>query len=106
MCLLDMVDKACPVILEKLLPHLPVAEKLLVLTQPNLDLMWVADRAVTVWLPAGGGTLQEGNQINYRLVLIKLDIQRNLETKTPGNKNRWPTKTILGQDNPFKFHVE
>ena len=39
--------------------------QLVVLTQPNIDLMWVADRAVTYWLPAGGGSLQDGNQINY-----------------------------------------
>lgn len=39
--------------------------QLVVLTQPNIDLMWVADRAVTLWLPAGGGSLQDGNQINY-----------------------------------------
>ena len=39
--------------------------QLVVLTQPNIDLMWVADRAVTCWLPAGGGSLQDGNQINY-----------------------------------------
>ncbi|XP_076468272.1 protein furry-like isoform X4 [Babylonia areolata] len=64
-CLLDVIDKACPHIVEKLLPHLPVQEKLVVLTQPSIDLMWVADRAVTLWLPAGGGSLQDGNQINY-----------------------------------------
>ncbi|XP_025086109.1 protein furry homolog isoform X4 [Pomacea canaliculata] len=63
--LLDVIDKACPVIVEKLLSHLPPQEKAIVLTQPNIDLMWVADRAVTLWLPAGGGSLQEGNQINY-----------------------------------------
>lgn len=45
--------------------NLFVCLKAIVLTQPNIDLMWVADRAVTLWLPAGGGSLQEGNQINY-----------------------------------------
>ncbi|KAK7496521.1 hypothetical protein BaRGS_00012173, partial [Batillaria attramentaria] len=64
-CLLDVIDKACLQIVEKLIPHLPAAEKPVILTQPNIDLMWVADRAVTLWLPAGGGSMQDGNQINY-----------------------------------------
>ncbi|XP_070197468.1 protein furry-like isoform X3 [Littorina saxatilis] len=64
-CLLDVIDKACPHIVEKLLTHLPLQEKLVVLTQPNIDLVWVSDRAVTCWLPAGGGSMQDGNQINY-----------------------------------------
>ena len=33
-------------------------------------------------------------------------LQWNLEKKTPGNKNRWPTKTTLGQNNSFITHVE
>ena len=27
-------------------------------------------------------------------------------TVKPGNKDRWPTKTTLGQDNPFISHVK
>ncbi|KAK6976868.1 protein furry, partial [Biomphalaria glabrata] len=63
--LLEVTDKACPAVLEKLMPLLPPSEKPILLTLPSVDLAWVMDRAVTLWLPAGGGSMQDGNQINY-----------------------------------------
>ncbi|XP_059157209.1 protein furry homolog isoform X2 [Physella acuta] len=63
--LLEVIDKACPAVLEKLMPLLPTSEKPILLTLPTIDLAWVMDRAVTLWLPAGGGSMQDGNQINY-----------------------------------------
>ncbi|GFR96359.1 furry [Elysia marginata] len=63
--LLEVIDKACPSVLEKLMPLLPSSEKPILLTLPSIDLTWVLDRAVTLWLPAGGGSMQDGNQINY-----------------------------------------
>ncbi|GFN79511.1 protein furry homolog isoform x3, partial [Plakobranchus ocellatus] len=63
--LLEVIDKACPAVLEKLMPLLPPSEKPILLTLPTVDLAWVLDRAVTLWLPAGGGSMQDGNQINY-----------------------------------------
>ncbi|BFZ15206.1 hypothetical protein BsWGS_18245 [Bradybaena similaris] len=63
--LLEVIDKACPTVLEKLIPLLPASEKPILLTLPTVDLAWVTDRAVTLWLPAGGGSMQDGNQINY-----------------------------------------
>lgn len=35
------------------------------MTLPSIDLAWITDRAVNLWLPAGGGSMQDGNQINY-----------------------------------------
>ncbi|KAK3798079.1 hypothetical protein RRG08_034635 [Elysia crispata] len=63
--LLEVIDRACPTVLEKLMPLLPTSEKPILLTLPSVDLTWVLDRAVTLWLPAGGGSMQDGNQINY-----------------------------------------
>nr|AOV18883.1 furry [Lymnaea stagnalis] len=63
--LLEVIDKSCPAVLEKLMPLLPPSEKPILLTLPTIDLAWVVDRAVTLWLPAGGGSMQDGNQINY-----------------------------------------
>ena len=40
------------------------------------------------------------------LQVFVISLQLNLETKTPGKKDRWPTKTTLGQDNLFISHVE
>ncbi|XP_012945432.1 protein furry homolog isoform X2 [Aplysia californica] len=63
--LLEVIDKACPAVMEKLMPLLPSSEKPILLTLPSMDLAWVTDRAVTLWLPAGGGSMQDGHQINY-----------------------------------------
>ncbi|XP_048243647.1 protein furry-like isoform X3 [Haliotis rufescens] len=64
-CLIDVIDKACPAILEKLQVFLPAQEKPVVLSLSNLDLAWVVERAASCWVPANGGSTQDGNQINY-----------------------------------------
>ncbi|XP_021378295.1 protein furry-like isoform X2 [Mizuhopecten yessoensis] len=50
-CLLEMIDKACPDVVKRLLPSLPASEKPVLLTSPNIDLAWVIDRAASVWNP-------------------------------------------------------
>ncbi|XP_041356858.1 protein furry-like isoform X3 [Gigantopelta aegis] len=74
-CLLDVIDKACPIILERLQSFLPPSEKPLVLSLPNIDFAWVVERAATCWVPAGGGSTQDGNQINYSFHRIDMWIR-------------------------------
>ncbi|KAL9906690.1 microtubule binding protein furry isoform 3-T3 [Glossina fuscipes fuscipes] len=52
--LLDVIDKCCPQILEKCLPHLPQTEKTAILNATQIDLQWIAERSSGVWL--GGQT--------------------------------------------------
>ncbi|XP_046808225.1 protein furry isoform X3 [Lucilia cuprina] len=48
--LLDVIDKCCPQVLEKCLPHLPQAEKTAILNATQIDLQWIAERSSGVWL--------------------------------------------------------
>ena len=37
---------------------------------------------------------------------VKVEEQANVIIVKPGNQDRWPTKTTIGQDNPFISHVK
>ncbi|XP_063413170.1 protein furry-like isoform X1 [Mytilus trossulus] len=50
-CLLEVIDKACPEVVRKLLPSLPATEKPIILTSANIDLAWIIDRSASVWNP-------------------------------------------------------
>ncbi|ESO93945.1 hypothetical protein LOTGIDRAFT_105090, partial [Lottia gigantea] len=73
-CLLDVIDKACPTILEKLQQYLPPAEKSVYLTLCNIDFAWVVDKAATTWANVEGSS-QDGNQVNYSFHRIDLWIR-------------------------------
>ncbi|XP_064619246.1 protein furry-like isoform X4 [Lineus longissimus] len=49
-CVIDVLDKACPFIVEKILPHLPPQEKAAVLATNSIDLQWLADRTSPFWV--------------------------------------------------------
>ncbi|XP_059216177.1 protein furry isoform X3 [Stomoxys calcitrans] len=48
--LLDVIDKCCPQVLEKCLPHLPQTEKTAILNATQIDLQWIVERSSGVWL--------------------------------------------------------
>lgn len=48
--LIDVIDKCCPLVLEKCLPYLPQTEKTAVLNATGIDLQWITDRTSSVWL--------------------------------------------------------
>ena len=60
-CLLEVIDKACPEIIKKLLPSLPATEKPIILTSANIDLAWVIDRSASIWNPTSHDRKQEGH---------------------------------------------
>ncbi|XP_053953157.1 protein furry-like isoform X1 [Anastrepha ludens] len=47
---IDVIDKSCPQVLEKCLPHLPPSEKTAILNANAIDLQWIAERTSGVWL--------------------------------------------------------
>ncbi|XP_058987599.1 protein furry isoform X7 [Musca domestica] len=48
--LLDVIDKCCPQVLDKCLPHLPQTEKTAILNATQIDLQWIVERSSGVWL--------------------------------------------------------
>lgn len=52
-CLLDVMDKMCPVVMTSMLQYLPADEKAALIAGTVIDLQWVLDRAANVWLMAG-----------------------------------------------------
>lgn len=47
--IIDVIDKCCPQIMEKLIGHLPATEKAAALSVSSVDLQWIADRNACVW---------------------------------------------------------
>ncbi|XP_037930850.1 protein furry isoform X3 [Teleopsis dalmanni] len=47
---IDVIDKCCPQVLEKCLPHLPQTDKTAILNANVIDLQWIAERTSGVWL--------------------------------------------------------
>ncbi|XP_023930548.1 protein furry homolog-like, partial [Lingula anatina] len=49
-CVIDVIDKAMPNIIEKLLPYLPSQEKNAIQSASNIDLQWLCERTSAVWV--------------------------------------------------------
>ncbi|XP_052278154.1 protein furry-like isoform X3 [Dreissena polymorpha] len=49
MGLLEMMDKHCHGVVEKLLPILPQSERTLIQNSSNMDLQWLLDRSSSIW---------------------------------------------------------
>lgn len=52
MPIIDVIDKACPQLIERCLPMLPSAEKLTAMTASaanSIDLQWIVDRNAPIW---------------------------------------------------------
>ncbi|CAD7002946.1 unnamed protein product [Ceratitis capitata] len=47
---IDVIDKCCPQVLEKCLPHLPPSEKTAILNANAIDLQWITERTSGVWM--------------------------------------------------------
>ncbi|XP_067645046.1 protein furry isoform X3 [Eurosta solidaginis] len=47
---IDVIDKCCPQVLEKCLPHLPPSEKTAILNANAIDLQWISERTSGVWM--------------------------------------------------------
>ena len=62
---MDAMDAACPELAERCVSLLPPTEKAAVLSSPNIDLQWIAERNSAVWT-AGG--FRRGIMVNERLV--------------------------------------
>lgn len=43
------MNRCCPEVMEKCIPHLPAAEKSAALSISSIDLQWIADRNACVW---------------------------------------------------------
>ncbi|XP_031346669.1 protein furry isoform X1 [Photinus pyralis] len=66
---IDVIDRCCPQILEKCLPHLPAAEKAAAQAMSSIDLQWLADRSACIWT-AGlheDGNLKNGSSFNLNV---------------------------------------
>ncbi|XP_037907815.1 protein furry isoform X6 [Hermetia illucens] len=48
--LIDVIDKCCPQVLEKILPLLPQTEKTAILNANVIDLQWIVDRNSGIWV--------------------------------------------------------
>lgn len=48
-CVLDMMDRACHVIVEKVLPYLPGPEKVAALLSSPVDFQWLTERTSIMW---------------------------------------------------------
>lgn len=62
--LIDVIDKCCPYVLEKCLPHLPQTEKTAILNANCIDLQWIADRTSSVWLGSSDSDSSKSSTIN------------------------------------------
>lgn len=61
MPVIDVIDKACPQLIERCLPMLPSAEKSAAITASagnSIDLQWIVDRSAPIWT-AGNSNLCE-----------------------------------------------
>ena len=50
---MDAMDAACPALADRCVPLLPPTEKAAVLSTPNIDLQWIAERNSAVWTAGG-----------------------------------------------------
>ncbi|KAH7962694.1 hypothetical protein HPB52_017528 [Rhipicephalus sanguineus] len=57
----DVIDRACPVAIEKCLPYLPASEKSAVLSAPVVDLQWLAERSSSAWTTGSPEGSTEGS---------------------------------------------
>ncbi|ESO09038.1 hypothetical protein HELRODRAFT_109994 [Helobdella robusta] len=48
-CVLDVMDRSCPIIIEKVLTHLPVQEKNTALSCYPVDFQWLTERTSIIW---------------------------------------------------------
>ncbi|XP_067137576.1 protein furry [Centruroides vittatus] len=46
---IDVIDRACPNIVNKCLPYLPPGEKAAIASASNIDLQWLAERSSAAW---------------------------------------------------------
>lgn len=71
---IDVIDKHCPEIIDKVLVHLPATEKQAALSVSNIDLQWIADRNACVWT---AGLLEDST--------VKTSSNFNLNVADPWN---------------------
>lgn len=68
---IDVIDRCCPQVLEKCLPHLPATEKAAAQAVSSvIDLQWLADRSACIWT-AGlheDGNLKNGSSFNLNSI--------------------------------------
>lgn len=67
---IDVIDRYCPQVLEKCLPHLPAAEKSAAQAAVVIDLQWIADRSACIWTSGlhEDGNVKNGSSFNINLV--------------------------------------
>ncbi|XP_077984034.1 protein furry homolog-like [Glandiceps talaboti] len=74
---IDVIDKACPSVVENLLSYLPPSEKAVFVSTPVIDLQWVIERSLTVWSGNDyGNTLNDsyGKPVNSINSAVNFDV--------------------------------